>query len=145
MTGDEAYGQDPRLRAAPEARGTGYVPAVACSTRIRISHGRTPVRADTVAGHLPGAARHRQSAGNGAKGPRHYDWAWIRIDTAADADKHHQLLIRRNRTTRELAFYLCRSPTAAPWPNSPMWPASAGASKNASRPPRDKSARITAR
>ncbi|GEC05291.1 hypothetical protein SSP24_29460 [Streptomyces spinoverrucosus] len=33
VTGDEAYGQDPQLRAALEARGTGYVMAVACSTR----------------------------------------------------------------------------------------------------------------
>lgn len=38
VTGDEAYGQDPRLRAALEARGTGYVLAVACSMRVRINH-----------------------------------------------------------------------------------------------------------
>jgi SRSO17 transposase len=51
VTGDEAYGQDPQLRAALEARGTGYVLAVAC--------------------RLPATAWHRQSAGNGAKGPRY--------------------------------------------------------------------------
>ncbi len=107
VTGDEAYGQDPRLRAALEARGTGYVMAVACSTRVRINHGRTPIRADTVAGRLPATAWQRHSAGNGAKGPRHYDWAWIHIGT----DEHRHLLIRRNRTTGELAFYLCWSPT----------------------------------
>ncbi|MFE1458681.1 IS701 family transposase [Streptomyces sp. NPDC058735] len=107
VTGDEAYGQDPRLRAALEARGTGYVMAVACSTRVRINHGRTLVRADTVAGRLPATAWQRHSAGNGAKGPRHYDWAWIHIGTG----EHRHLLIRRNRTTGELAFYLCWSPT----------------------------------
>ncbi|MEU3256201.1 IS701 family transposase [Streptomyces sp. NPDC006997] len=107
VTGDEAYGQDPRLRGALEARGTGYVLAVACSTRVRINHGRTPVRADTVAARLPVTAWQRRSAGSGAKGPRHYDWAWIHIGT----DKHRHLLIRRNRTTGELAFYLCWSPT----------------------------------
>jgi hypothetical protein len=53
VTGDEAYGQDPQLRAALEARGIGYVMAVACSMRVRINHGRTPVLADTVAGCLP--------------------------------------------------------------------------------------------
>jgi SRSO17 transposase len=107
VTGDEAYGQDPQLRAALEARGTGYVMAVACSTRVRINHGRTPVRADTVAGRLPDTAWQRQSAGPGAKGPRYYDWAWIHIGTG----RHRHLLIRRNHTTGELAFYLCWSPT----------------------------------
>jgi SRSO17 transposase len=71
VTGDEAYGQDPQLRAALEARGTGYVLAVACSMRVKINNGRTPVRADTVASRLPATAWHRQSAGNGAKGPRY--------------------------------------------------------------------------
>ncbi|MFH8477230.1 IS701 family transposase [Streptomyces sp. NPDC018000] len=59
VTGDEAYGQDPQLRAALEARGIGYVMAVACSMRVRINHGRTLVRADTVAGRLPATAWHR--------------------------------------------------------------------------------------
>ncbi|MFF4648132.1 IS701 family transposase [Streptomyces sp. NPDC001389] len=107
VTGDEAYGQDPRLRAALEARGTGYVLAVACSMRVRINHGRTPVRADTVTGRLPATSWQRHSAGNGAKGPRHYDWAWIHIGT----DEHRHLLIRRNRSSGELAFHLCWSPT----------------------------------
>ncbi|MET9663693.1 IS701 family transposase [Streptomyces sp. NPDC006510] len=108
VTGDEAYGQDPQLRAALEARGTGYVMAVARSMRVRINQGRTAVRADTVAERLPATAWQRHSAGPGAKGPRHYDWAWIHIGT----DDHRHLLIRRNRTTGELAFYLCWSPIA---------------------------------
>ncbi|MEV7864495.1 IS701 family transposase [Streptomyces hirsutus] len=107
VTGDEAYGQDPQLRAALEARGTGYVLAVACSTRVSINHGRTVVRADTVVGRLPATTWQRHSAGNGAKGPRYYDWAWIHIGTGS----HRHLLIRRNRSTGELAFYLCWSPT----------------------------------
>lgn len=84
--------------------------AVACSTRVRINHGRTPVRADTVASRLSSTAWQRQSAGIGAKGPRYYDWAWIHIGT----DEHRHLLIRRNRTTGELAFHLCWSPTEVP-------------------------------
>lgn len=107
VTGDEAYGQDPQLRNALEARGTGYVMAVACSTRVRINHDRTTIRADTVAGRLPATAWQRHSAGNGAKGPRYYDWAWIDIGTGS----RRHLLIRCNRTTGELAFYLCWSPT----------------------------------
>jgi SRSO17 transposase len=106
VTGDEAYGQDPRLRARLEEMSMGYVLAVACSTRVRINHGRTPVRADAVAGRLPATAWHRQSAGRGAKGLRYYDWAWIQISN----DSHRHLLVRRNHTTGELAFYLCWSP-----------------------------------
>ncbi|MFF3469112.1 transposase, partial [Streptomyces sp. NPDC002619] len=109
-TGDEAYGQDPILRALLESRRIDYVLAVACSTRVRINHGRTAVRADTVADQLPASAWQRQSAGAGAKGPCYYDWAWIEI--GADADRH--LLIRRNPGTRELAFYLCWSPRRGP-------------------------------
>ncbi|WP_354598076.1 IS701 family transposase [Streptomyces sp. JL1001] len=109
VTGDEAYGQDPPLRAGLEARGTGYAMAVACSTRVRINQGRTPVRADTVAERLPTNAWQRQSANPGAKGPRYYAWAWIHIGAA----EHRHPLVRRNRTSDELAFYLCWSPTTA--------------------------------
>ncbi len=111
VTGDEAYGQDTRLRARLETRGIGYVIAVACSTRVRINHGRTPIRADTVASRLPATAWQRHSSGPGAKGPRYYDWAWIHI-----RDNHRHLLIRRNRTTRELTFCLCWSRTAVTLP-----------------------------
>ncbi|MFI9366640.1 IS701 family transposase [Kitasatospora sp. NPDC053057] len=109
-TGDEAYGQDPGLRALLESREVGYVLAVARSTRVRINQGRTAVRADAVADRLPASAWHRQSAGAGAKGPRYYDWAWIEIGT----DGHRHLLIRRNPHSGELAFYLCWSPRRVP-------------------------------
>ncbi|MFJ7281001.1 IS701 family transposase [Kitasatospora sp. NPDC098663] len=78
-TGDEAYGQDPSLRSELEGRGTGYVLAVVCTTRVRINQGRTAMRADAVAAGLPAGAWHRQSAGTGAKGPRYYDWAWVQV------------------------------------------------------------------
>lgn len=107
VTGDEAYGQDPQLRAHLERIGISYVMAVACSTRVRINQGRTSVRADVLADRLPASAWQRHSAGAGAKGPRYYDWAWIHIGAGA----HRHLLIRRTRTTRELAFHLCVSPT----------------------------------
>ncbi|MBT2467730.1 IS701 family transposase [Streptomyces sp. ISL-66] len=108
VTGDEVYGQDPHLRSGLEARGVGYVLAVACTTRVRINQDRTGVQADAVAAYLPRDAWHRQSAGAGAKGPRYYDWAWIQTG----ADKNRCLLIRRKPTTGELAFYLCWSPGA---------------------------------
>ncbi|MFJ6252058.1 MULTISPECIES: IS701 family transposase [unclassified Streptomyces] len=111
-TCDEAYGQDPFPGTLLESCGIGCVPAVACSTRVRIDHGRTPVRADTVADHLPDAAWHRQSAGAGAKGPRSYGWVWIGTDTHG----YRHLLIRRNPASGELAFHLCWSPRRVPLP-----------------------------
>ncbi|MFE8950696.1 hypothetical protein [Streptomyces sp. NPDC007856] len=85
----------------------GIVLAVACSVRVRVNQGRTSIRADTLAHRLPATAWQRHSAGPGAKDPRYYDWAWIHIGTVS----HRHLLIRRNRITGELAFYLCWSPT----------------------------------
>ncbi|GAA2813995.1 hypothetical protein GCM10010441_43410 [Kitasatospora paracochleata] len=41
-------GQDPALRAGPEASDVGYVLTVSCATRIRINQGRTAIRADRV-------------------------------------------------------------------------------------------------
>ncbi|MFI0967795.1 IS701 family transposase [Streptomyces sp. NPDC021080] len=110
VTADEAYCQDPSLRALLESRRIGYVLAVACSTRVRINQGRTADRADAVADRLPASAWHRQSVGDGAKGPRYYDWAWI--ETGAYGHRH--LLIRRNPTGGELAYYLCWSPRRVP-------------------------------
>ncbi|MEV7493035.1 IS701 family transposase [Streptomyces anulatus] len=106
VTGDEVHGQDPQLRSVLEARGIGYVLAVACTTKVRINENRTVLQADTPAASLPQDAWHRQSAGAGAKGPRHFDWAWVQTG----ADKNRCLLIRRNPVTDELAFYLCWSP-----------------------------------
>ncbi|WP_405181614.1 transposase [Nocardia sp. NBC_01377] len=107
VTGDEVYGSDPKLAAALRARGTGYVLAVACDHRFEAPTGR--VRADILAKSLPKRAWQLLSAGDGAKGPRVYDWAWIEI--GADGDNpgpgHCWPVIRRIQHTGELAYYRC--------------------------------------
>lgn len=105
VTGDEVYGGNPILRAALEERGLGYVLAVACSAEVATGAGR--FRADGLAGKLPKRASQRLSASPGAKGHRYYDWAVI--DLTDPTPGHRQLLIRRNRTTGELAYYRCHS------------------------------------
>jgi len=112
VTGDEVYGTDPGLRADLERRGIGYVLAVAASHRVATAAGPCPVRPLTAL--LPRRAWQRYSAGEGAKGHRYYDWAWLAIDPGRPG--HHWLLIRRNRRTRELAFYRCYSPRHVPLP-----------------------------
>lgn len=109
VTGDEVYGGNPRLRTALEERGVNYVLAVACSTKVPTSAGK--FRADTLARKVPKRAWQKLSAGRGAKGQRFYDWAVI--DLAEAAPGHHQLLIRRNHSTGELAYYRCHSTTPA--------------------------------
>jgi SRSO17 transposase len=95
-------------------------------------HRRLPVDAAGVrtaaqlAADLPERAWQVRSAGAGAHGPRRYAWAWIELHprTAAaaaaqrrPADREPQppgswsLLVRRNLTTGELAFYRCYTPT----------------------------------
>src|SRR4051812_17514684 len=59
-----------------------------------------------------GRTKQRMSAGAGAKGPRFYDWAFI--DIAEHPADHSWLLVRRNPTTGEQAFYRCWSPTPVP-------------------------------
>ncbi|MFJ7416242.1 IS701 family transposase [Streptomyces sp. NPDC098077] len=105
VTGDEVYGGNPKLRTALEERGIGYVLAVACSAEVSTSAGT--FRTDALAKKVPKRAWQKLSAGRGAKGQRFYDWAVI--DLAVSAPGKRQLLIRRNRTTGELAYYRCHS------------------------------------
>ncbi|MGW0940894.1 IS701 family transposase, partial [Streptomyces sp. NPDC002666] len=110
VTGDEVYGGNPKLRAALEERGLGYVLAVACSAEVTTAAGK--FRADTLAKKLPKRAWQKLSAGHGAKGYRYYDWAVI--DLTDPAPGHRQLLIRRNQTTGALAYYRCHSTAPVP-------------------------------
>lgn len=109
VTADEAYGGNPAFRADLRDRGISYVLAVACNTRVRTALGTR--RVDRIVASLPPTCWQTYSAGNGSKGPRNYDWAWV---TLAEASPDRWLLVRRNPTTGELAFYLAWSPTRQP-------------------------------
>lgn len=110
VTGDEVYGGNPKLRSALEEHRVGYVLAVACSAEVTTGAGK--FRADALAAKVPKRAWQKLSAGAGAKGHRYYDWAVI--DLAEERPGSHRLLIRRNRTTGELAYYRCFSPAPVP-------------------------------
>ncbi|MFE2882161.1 IS701 family transposase [Streptomyces sp. NPDC059272] len=110
VAGDEVYGANPHLRTALEKRQVGYVLAVARDHQITTRAGT--LRADTLIKKLPRRAWQKLSAGAGAKGHRFYDWALA--DHADDRPGYHQLLVRRNRRTGELAFYRCYSAAQAP-------------------------------
>jgi len=115
VTGDEVYGADPGLRAALEACGIGYVLAVACDHSVRAAGGTW--RADALLNRVPARAWQRVSAGRGAKGHRYYDWAFVQLDPG-DRDPgdpgQRWLVVRRNHTTGELAYYHCWTPRPVP-------------------------------
>lgn len=110
VTGDEVYGNDPGLRTALEQRRVGYVLAVSCNHRIPTNGG--PVRVDSVARGLPPRSWQRLSAGKGSKGHRMYSWAYLELPAVQPG--HTWMLIRRNDSTGELAYYRCFSPGPVP-------------------------------
>jgi SRSO17 transposase len=84
-TADEAYGRDQKFRAWLEQRRIGYVVAVACSQAVPADTGSS--RADALAAHAPQQAWKRRSCGEGAKGPRIFDWAGPRCPTLRTAPR----------------------------------------------------------
>ena len=116
VAGDEVYGANPTLRAELQARGVGYVLAVARDHRVRF--GGASHRADALLRHVPARAWQTISAGKGAKGHRYYDWAFLRLDhdgpPPVGQAGRHWLMLRRNRKTGELAFYRCYTPRPTP-------------------------------
>jgi SRSO17 transposase len=102
VTGDSVYGADRALRRRIEARGgLGYVLAVTSGQRL----GGRRVD-DWAAGDWQ-----RLSAGEGAKGPRLYDWAYTPYRGGAPAGWEKGLLVRRKLDQPdELAFHLTLAP-----------------------------------
>jgi SRSO17 transposase len=107
VVGDSVYGSDHALRRCVERRGRGYVLAVTSTQRLGVK----PV--EDWLEDVPAKGWRRLSAGEGAKGPRFYDWAWLpyRSDTAPGWQKG--LLIRRSLAEPDkLAFYLTLVPAS---------------------------------
>jgi SRSO17 transposase len=118
--GDEVYGNDPKLRKGIAGHGLGFVLAVAKDHQIPTAAG--PRRAIDLAVCLPDGAWQQMSAGDGAKGPRLYDWALVQTtDPALPADGQgaNWLLIRRPVRTppgakAQYAFYRAHAPGPVP-------------------------------
>jgi SRSO17 transposase len=116
VTGDEVYGGDRRLRAWLEACDVPHVLAVKRTEPLVAATARGPaqVRAEALVAALPEAAWVRLSAGDGAKGPRLYDWARVPIRPLSDPDRGYWLLVRRSLADpTELAHYVCYGPAGA--------------------------------
>jgi SRSO17 transposase len=112
VTADEVYGGDARLRAFMEEHDLAYVLAVKATQPLwaQAAHGPAEVSARELVAGLPARAWRRLSAGDGAKGPRVYDWARVALTRPGWPGRGFWLLARRRLTDGELAFYACFGP-----------------------------------
>ena len=114
FTGDEVYGSDRKLRLWLERQEIPHVMAVKRNEKLWALTDRGPlqVRADQLAAQVDEADWVRCSAGDGAKGPRVYDWTAVDIRPLREPGKGYWLLVRRSiANPEELSYYVCYGPS----------------------------------
>jgi SRSO17 transposase len=112
VTADEVYGGDARLRAFLEEHDLAYVLAVKATQPLWAvgEQGPAEIPARELLARLPTRSWRRLSAGDGAKGPRVYDWARVALTRPGWPGRGFWLLVRRRLSDGELAFYVCFGP-----------------------------------
>jgi SRSO17 transposase len=121
VTADEIYGGDRNLRRWLEEQEQAFVLAVTSNEPLWSDIGRG-VRQERVSAMVASVIAdewQRLSAGDGAKGPRLYDWArvplerltWLGLGPGEKPRWEHWLLVRRNiEKPEELAYYVVFCP-----------------------------------
>jgi SRSO17 transposase len=113
VTADSAYGQESRFRRMLEQSGVGYVLAV---PKSQFTVGCP--RIDGLFAQAPDEAWEEMSCGDGAKGPRVYHWAAVRLPAVAEFDYQGEVphrmrwaMARRSiRKPDEVAYFLAYAP-----------------------------------
>jgi SRSO17 transposase len=115
VTADEVYGGDRRLRVWLEEQQLPHVLAIKRTEPLWSTTTWTEVPAERLAAELAEDGWTRLSAGDGAKGPRLYDWARVPIRPLREPGWAHWLLVRRSLADpTELAYYVCFCPADTP-------------------------------
>jgi SRSO17 transposase len=115
VTGDEVYGGDRRLRVWLEERQLPHVLAVKSTEPLWTRTTWRQVAAKTLAAAVPEEEWQRLSTGDGAKGPRVYDWARVPIRALPEPGWDYWLLVRRSiADPTDLAYYVCFCPAGTP-------------------------------
>lgn len=115
FTADELYGQNPGLRTWLEEQDIAYVMATRRDDEVP-SGLRTTTAVETLIAKVPAGAWRRMSCGDGAHGPRVYDWAWLPIRRPFAHGRRGWVLARRSVSNpepgkeREIAYYVCFGP-----------------------------------
>ncbi len=113
FTADEAFGQAKYLRVWLEERDVFHVVATRCNDDV-VTTGLGRARVDQLISGLPARAWRRVSCGDGAHGPRVYDWARVPIRPWWAPGRGHWLLARRSLSDPdEIAYYICYGPRRA--------------------------------
>lgn len=113
VTGDEVYGGARRLRRWLDAEYQPFVLAIKRTEPLWVLTDRGPLEqpADQLAAAVLPEQWTRLSAGDGAQGPRLYDWARVAIRPLREPGWEHWLLVRRSLTDPvEVAYYVCFAP-----------------------------------
>jgi SRSO17 transposase len=111
VTADAVYGSDYHFRATAEGHGLGYV--VGVRSDFAVWSGFHQVRATALLAEVPADAWRRLSCGDGAKGPRAYDWALVRTNSTDPDEYARWLLIRRSVSDpTAVAYFACGGPPA---------------------------------
>jgi SRSO17 transposase len=136
VTADEVYGGDTRLRAFLEQRDLAYVLAVKATQPLWAHAGQGPaeVPARELVARLPARAWRRLSAGDGAKGPRVYDWARVALTRPGWPGRGSGCWPAGGCRTGSWPSTPATARPAPPWPSWSGWPEAAGRSRRASRP-----------
>ncbi|MFF4410822.1 IS701 family transposase [Streptomyces sp. NPDC001404] len=114
VTADGLYGQEWRFRHMLEQAQVGYVLAVPKSQQIKSLAGMW--RIDQLFDEAPGEAWQLLSCGDGAKGPRVYDWAAAKLPVNIvfdpDPPTHDRWVLARRslKHPEEIAYYLAYAP-----------------------------------
>nr|WP_308426495.1 transposase [Streptomyces fuscichromogenes] len=148
VTADSAYGQDNRFRRLLEQSGAGYVLAV---PKSQFTVGCP--RIDGLFAQAPNEAWEKISCGDGAKGPRIYHWAAVRLPAVAEFDYQGEVsrrmrwaLARRSISRPdEVAYYLAYAPLETTVQELVRVAGHAGRSRSVSRLRRTSAAWISTR
>lgn len=111
---DAVYGSDHRFRRMLEDGGQPYVLAVRSNHTLRFLEEWALVQTDpaTMISELPTEAWQPLSAGEGAKGQRLYDWAWVPLRHQTAEGFSRWLLARRSlRDPQNIAYYFAHART----------------------------------
>ena len=120
VAGDTVYGNGPQTCGCGWSDETfPHVLAIKSNEKLWALTDRGPrqVRADRLASGVEESGWVRLSAGDGAKGPRVYDWALAQVRPIREPGKGYWLLARRSvAKPEELAYYVCYGPSRKqPW------------------------------
>jgi SRSO17 transposase len=109
VTGDSIYGGDRKLRRWLEEQEVSFVLAVPKNEALWYE-GFKQLPASEIAQQVAPKDWQRLSAGEGAKGPRLYDWAVVplwRLQVEEEAHLGHYLLLRRSlEDPTDIAYYV---------------------------------------